>query len=129
MPISSQPPHFSNYSSVVSSDAKSADPDIVLVAPSTLPVDIQAQLVLHAIGGSELIQIIRNDMVNGQDVEYKPIKDIDAFASEFSPISIAGWAPNLRGFKAAFGINLDLMSDHGPEKTGPVFVEKNRSAS
>lgn len=121
MPISSQPPSFPSYSNYFRSDVKSADPDIVLVSPDTLPGDIQAELILQAIGGTELIQIIRNDMVNGQSVIYKPIFNMDSFASQFSPTLITGAAPNLRGYKAKFIIQSDSLIDIQEDTSGPIY--------
>lgn len=127
MSISSQPPSLPNYSNVqnFSSDTKPADPDIVLVSPEALPVDIQAQLVLQALGGSELIQIVRNDSVNGQTIAYKPIANLDSFASQFSPTSITGYAPSLKGLKSSFSIQIDSSVNLSESSTGPVYVAKD----
>lgn len=127
MGISSQPPSLPNYSNAptFSSDTKPADPDIVLVSPEALPVDIQAQLVLQAIGGTELIQIVRNDSVNGQSIAYKPISNLDSFASQFSPTSITGYAPNLKGHKSSFSIQIDSSVNLSESNSGPVYIAKD----
>lgn len=122
MAISSQPPSLPSYTNPKSSDVQSADPDIVLVTPEELPVDIQAQMVLQAIGGSELIQIVRNDSVDGQKVAYQPIVNMDSFAAQFSPILIIGNAPSLNGLKAGAAIDLDSYLSPTPDGSGPLFV-------
>lgn len=127
MAISSQPPSLPNYTNPKSSDVKSADPDITLVSPEELPVDMQAQMVLQAIGGSELMQIARYDSVDGQKVIYQPIVNMDSFAAQFSPILIVGNAPTLNGLKSSVSIDLDAYLTITENGIGPLFV--GRSAS
>lgn len=127
MAISSQPPSFSSYTNPKSSDVQSADPDIVLVNPEELPVDIQAQLVLQAIGGSELIQIARNDSIDGQKIAYQPITNIDSFAAQFSPVLITGNAPSINGVKAAAAIDIDSYAFVDVVSTGSIFTGQSLS--
>lgn len=96
-----------NYSNPVRPDVLAADPDVILIAQSDIPIELQADLVLQNIGGTELIQIIRHDMVNGQDVSYQPIKNIKALAVEFNPNTIVGFVPTLQGNKESYSISLD----------------------
>ncbi len=125
MGISSQPPSLPSYTNAKSSDVKSADPDIVLVNPEELPVDIQAQLILQAIGGSELIQIARNDTVDGQKVAYQPIVNLDSFAAQFSSVNILGHSPSLAGMKSVSSINLDSYLYITEDSSGPMYTGKS----
>lgn len=122
MAISSQPPSLPNYTNPKSSDVQSADPDVVLVNPEELPADVQEMLVLQAIGGSELIQIARNNSVDGQKVIYQPIVNMDSFAAQFSPVLIVGNAPTLNGLKASVPINIDSYLDIAQDNSGAIFV-------
>lgn len=122
MAISSQPPSLPSYTNPRSSDVQSADPDVVLVNPEELPVDVQEMLILQAIGGSELIQIARNNTVDGQKVIYQPIVNIDSFAAQFSPVLIVGNAPTLNGLKASMPINIDSYLTIAQDNPGAIFV-------
>lgn len=61
-----------------------------LIALSNLPVeiDIMADLIFENIGGQELINISRNDIINGQDVLYSPIKNLQSLYLEYNPNNI-----------------------------------------
>ncbi len=125
MAISSQPPRLPSYTNPKSSDVRSADPDIVLVTPEELPADIQANMVLQAMGGSELIQIARNDSVDGQEILYQPIVNMDSFAAQFSPTLIIGNVPSLNGRKSSASINLDAFLVPSEDGSGELFVGKS----
>jgi hypothetical protein len=61
-----------------------------LIALSNLPVeiDIMADLIFENIGGQELINISRNDIINGQDVLYSPIKNLKNLYLEYNANNI-----------------------------------------
>lgn len=61
-----------------------------LIALSNLPpeIDIMADLIFENIGGQELINISRNDIINGQDVMYSPIKNLQGLYLEYNPNNI-----------------------------------------
>ena len=71
-------------------------PDPVLTAPidtilfndETLPVEIITDILFENIGGQELINIARNDTVNGQAVVYQPIKNLSTIQQEYNPNNI-----------------------------------------
>lgn len=112
-----------NFSNRVKPDALAADPDVVLVAPSTLPVDVQAQLILQDMGGTELIMFARHDTVDGQKILYQPIKDLDLLASEFNPKLITGYAPTYMTLKKGFiGDIDDTVPAIDPGSTGALAI-------
>ena len=119
--LTSQPISFPNYSTRVERAVVPADPDIVLISQNTIPVDAQAQLILSAIGGTELIQIARHDMVNGEKVIYQPIADVNEFAASAS--NVIGFAETLAGYKNKFGINLDNHIEVSPDSSGPNYSD------
>jgi hypothetical protein len=51
-------------------------------------IDIMADLIFENIGGQELINISRNDIINGQDVMYSPIKNLQGLYLEHNPNNI-----------------------------------------
>jgi hypothetical protein len=55
---------------------KVATPALLALSNKPLDSDIMADLIFENIGGQELINIARNDLINGQDVLYTPIKNL-----------------------------------------------------
>lgn len=114
----------SNYTNPVKPDALAADPDIILVQQSAIPVELQSDLILQDIGGTELIQILRHDMVGGRFVVYSPIKNLSDVEIEFNPNTITGFVPTLRGMKENYEIQLDeMLGTLQPTSNGPIYMD------
>lgn len=56
---------------------KVATKDIIL-SDDVVPAEIMSDLLFEDIGGQEIINILRNDLVNGQNILYNPVKNINA---------------------------------------------------
>jgi hypothetical protein len=67
---------------------KTAPIDTILTQEETVPVQLMYDLVFENIGGQELINIARNDTVNGQNIIYQPIKNLTAIQQQFNPNNI-----------------------------------------
>ena len=69
---------------------KSASPDIVIFNDSEIEANAEAMvdLLFENIGGQELLQIARYDTVNGQEVLYQPIKNLNIIQEEYNPNNI-----------------------------------------
>lgn len=67
---------------------KVADPDIILFDSESIPVDIMTDLIFENIGGQEIINISRTDLVNGQSVIYSPIKNLSQVYLRYNPQNI-----------------------------------------
>lgn len=68
---------------------KTAPIDTILFdAEDTLPIEIMADLIFENIGGQELINIARNDTINGQQVIYQPIKNLTQIQQQYNPNNI-----------------------------------------
>ncbi len=65
-----------------------ATPSLIALSNPPLEIDIMADLVFENIGGQELINISRNDIINGQDVVYSPIKNLQNLYLEYNPNNI-----------------------------------------
>lgn len=65
-----------------------ATPALIALSNAPLEIDIMADLIFENIGGQELINISRNDMINGQDVLYSPIKNLQSLYLEYNPNNI-----------------------------------------
>lgn len=55
---------------------KIATPDLILENNEQVAIDVMTDLIFEDIGGQEIITIARNDLVNGQNIVYTPIKNL-----------------------------------------------------
>ena len=67
---------------------KTAPIDTILYEEDPVPIEIMADILFENIGGQELINIARNDLVNGQRVIYQPIKNLNSIQQEYNPNNI-----------------------------------------
>lgn len=72
-----------DYSNLV----KTAGPDIIKFNDNAIEenAEIIVDLLFENIGGQELLTIARFDTVNGQDVSYQPIKNLNILQQEYNP--------------------------------------------
>ena len=77
-----------NISSFTVNPVLTAPIDTILFNDETLPVEIMADLLFENIGGQELINIARNDTVNGQPIIYQPIKNLSTIQQQYNPNNI-----------------------------------------
>lgn len=77
-------------SSLNANVVKSASPDIVIFNDQEIEYNAEAMvdLLFENIGGQELLQIARYDTVNGQEVLYQPIKNLNIIQEEYNPNNI-----------------------------------------
>ena len=100
-----------------SDDIKIADPDILIFNNDLLPIDTMADLIFENIGGQELINIARNDIVNGQDVAYRPIKNLTKLSQKYNSQTLVPLQNSSRSYFRNFAIKLE---DHIPSQgSGP----------
>ena len=71
-----------------SSSVKPATPEIILFNDDAMPIEIMTDLIFENIGGQELINIVRSDTVNGQDILYQPIKNLSNVFFQYNPQNI-----------------------------------------
>jgi hypothetical protein len=65
-----------------------ATPALIALSNPPLEIDFMVDLIFENIGGQELISISRNDIINGQDVLYSPIKNLHSLYLEYNPNNI-----------------------------------------
>lgn len=85
---------------------KIATPDIVLIKDEVVAAQIMTDLIFQDIGGQEIINIARNDMINGQNVIYQPIKNITSLFSQYNPQNIVTIHGTDKDYFKNFAINL-----------------------
>jgi hypothetical protein len=105
--MSSVPQSLGNntYNSDTSDSVKIATPDIMLVE-DVIPQQIMPNLVFEEIGGQEIINISRNDIINGQNVLYQPIKNITSLFYQYNPQNIVALPKTDRDYFKNFTVSL-----------------------
>lgn len=92
-----------------SNQVKQAQPDIIVAsnAPSISP-ETMVELMFEDIGGTELINISRHDIIDGINVSYNPIKNLSALRRRFNPNNII--ASSVEASEAFKTFSIDLVS-------------------
>jgi len=88
-------------------DVKPATPDIILFNDDVMPIEIMTDLIFENIGGQELINIVRSDLVNGQNVLYQPIKNLSNVYFQYNPQNILGLQDIDSNYFKKFPINFN----------------------
>jgi hypothetical protein len=97
---------------------KIATPDIMIYNDQSFPVELMTDLIFEDIGGQEIINIARNDTINGQSVLYSPIKNLSSINSENNSNNILGVENTSLSYFKNFPIKLET---HTPQVgTGPA---------
>ena len=111
--------------STASDGIKIATPDLIITAEEVVPIEVMSDLLFENIGGEELINIIRNDIVGGQNVIYQPIKNLTSLYLQYNPQNVLSLQNTADTFFRNFPIKLEKKI---PEVgTGPngeiVYIE------
>jgi hypothetical protein len=70
------------------SGIKQAQPDIVLDSEVTTSADYIAERFFEELGGTELINLSRHDLIDGVQVSYNPIANLSKLRQRFNPNNI-----------------------------------------
>lgn len=74
--------------STASIGVKVATPDLFVFKDEVVPIETMTDLLFEDIGGYELITISRNDIINGQNIIYQPIKNLQSIFLQYNPQNI-----------------------------------------
>jgi hypothetical protein len=102
------------------SAVKVATPDLILFNESSIPVDIMTDLLFEDVGGQEIISIARNDIVNGQEVSYNLIGNLNGLERRYNSKNIFSLPDTIEKYFGNFSIRFDI---HIPEEgtAPPVY--------
>lgn len=68
---------------------KIANPDLFIEnMPVTVPIDSMTDLIFQEIGGHEIIGISRNDLVNGRNISYQLVRNLEDINIEYNSQNI-----------------------------------------
>jgi hypothetical protein len=111
--------------SVNVSSIKIATPDIMIGKDEVVPIEIMTNLIFEDIGGQEIINISRADLVNGQKVVYQPIKNLADIDSQYNSKNILSLENTSETVFNNFPIRLDIhipVVGNGPNGI-PVYID------
>jgi hypothetical protein len=101
--------------------------DTILLNDETTPIEVMADLIFENIGGQELINIARNDTVNGQKVIYQPIKNLSTIQQQYNPNNIISLQSTSDKYFQNFSIKFETkVPDVGGGPNGDhVYIDTN----
>jgi hypothetical protein len=106
---------------------KTAPIDTILFDNNEVPIEIMTDLIFENIGGHELINIARNDIINGQQISYQPIKNISSIQQQYNPNNIVSLQSTSDKYFANFPIKLENKIPQlgtGPDG-GSIYIDPN----
>lgn len=86
---------------------KTAPIDTILFDEEAVPIQIMSDLIFENIGGQELINIARNDTINGQNIIYQPIKNLTQIQQQYNPNNIVSLQATSDKYFQNFSIKFD----------------------
>jgi hypothetical protein len=108
-------------SSSSSESTKAATPEAIALNNPAMDIDIMADLIFENIGGQELINISRSDIVNGQDVIYTLIKNLKELSVDYNPNNIIKLESTADRYFKNFSIRLESkLPEYGTGPNGEV---------
>jgi hypothetical protein len=100
---------------------KPATPELIALSNPPMDIDIMADMIFENIGGQELINISRSDIVNGQDVIYSPIKNLKDLNIQYNPNNIIKLESTADTYFKNFPIRLESkLPSYGTGPNGEV---------
>lgn len=99
--------------------------DIILYNDESTPIEVMSDLIFENIGGQEIINIARNDIINGQTVVYQPIKNLTSLNFQYNPQNILALQNTSDEYFKKFPIKLeDKIPNVGTGPNGEtVYIE------
>jgi hypothetical protein len=103
---------------------KVAPSDIIQFDEDAVGIATIQDLLFEDIGATELANISRSDLVDGQDTIYSPIKNLSSVRREFNPNNVVATAYNSDYF-TRFGIDLNARVAYEPyfDENGDLVIE------
>jgi len=108
---------------------KTAPIDTLVIDQDAINIDFMTYLIFENIGGQELINIARNDTVNGQILSYQPIKNLTKIQQQYNPNNIVGLQNTSDKYFLNFPIKLETKLLGEGDGAGPdgayVYIEED----
>jgi hypothetical protein len=114
-----------NTISTISSGVKVATPETYELYPTSPEKIVAAQIFLEMLGGNELIELSRHDLINGLNTRYQPIKDAQIIATQFNAFNIIPLQDTLPNYMDNFPIRLEERIPNFAEGESNVTIDAN----
>jgi hypothetical protein len=109
---------------ITSRNFKVAPTDIIQFDDNSIEIALISDLLFEDIGATELANMSRSDLIDGQDVVYAPIKNLPTVRREFNPNNIVATSYETDYF-SRFAIDLSLRGIQEPyfDDNGDLVIE------
>lgn len=104
---------------VTSNSIKTAPIDTILFDDDTVSIETLTGILFEDIGGQEIINIVRNDIVNGQNVSYNPIKNLTTIQQQYNPNNILSLYATSDKYFSNFSIKFETKVLEQGQGSGP----------
>lgn len=127
--ISSIPdiPRESVPTTIPTEAVKAATPDLIEFNDQLIPDQLMTNLIFDKIGGQEIITIARNDIVNGQRIAYRPIKNLADIQLRYNPSNLLSLQNTSSFIFENFSIRLEKAIPKYPSGPNNSYVYINES--
>lgn len=105
--------------SSVTKYSKAAGKDIILMDDTATDIEVMTNLLFEDIGGQEIIGISRHDTIDGQNLDYTPIKNLSTILSQYNSQNIIPMPNSSEAYFKNFPIMLSSYLVEEPDGTGP----------
>jgi hypothetical protein len=124
-PVKATPDQGDNQTNIpiVSRGVKVATPETYELYPTSPEKIVAAQIFLEALGGNELIELSRHDLINGINTRYQPIKDAQIIATQFNAFNIIPLQDTLPNYMDNFPIRLEERIPNFAEGESNVTID------
>lgn len=115
-------PDTSNYYTLV----KMAPKDTIIFDETSINIENMIDLLYEDIGAIELANMSRHDLIDGQNVEYSPIKNLSSLKRRFDPNNIIASSLSNQTFFSQFSIDLNSrigIGDYLNRTKGVPFLD------
>lgn len=106
---------------------KTAPIDTILFDDDSTPIETMLDLIFEDIGGQELINVARNDTINGQNIVYNPIKNATILYQEYNPNNILALQATSDKYFANYPIKLEnkIPNFGNGENNTNYYIDEN----
>lgn len=87
-------------------NVKVASTDLI-IEPQSIPVELMTDMTIDDIGGTELINIARHNLITGTNIEYKPFSQMSILNAKYDPLKILSLADGTPAQFDAYSIALE----------------------
>jgi hypothetical protein len=117
-------PDFKPIGASSNKSVKMAPSDIIQFDDEAVEIALITELLYEDIGATELVNISRSDLIDGQEVIYSPIANLSVIRREYNPNNLIA-SSALSDYFTRFGINLISRGMYEPyfNSDGDLVVE------